>query len=361
MIDRRIVKFKLRRGTDQQRQTVVFEEGELVYTTDTKRVYIGDGRLSGGNILANGVYGLTGMPAAPAVNDLVYRTDQGLLYIATNDPVEPFVFTGPYADGNTITFSANKLTLALSGVAPYHLNYTVANAASGMGYSPQGLHVNYDPGTMTIVDGRLTVLPNALLSSVNAAPGGGIENSITGLAVNVDGTTLEISSQIDGNELHVKQVSAQHIASNSINVTKLSADVVASLSGLKLTSTGLAVDYDPVTLKLTGGKLAVNNSIYTNQTSMSGYQLLQNGFIIQWGVLSAVSFNESFNTVTFPTAFTQCYNVQATISMLGAVAGSIVPIIKNITTTNVSIGTDLGYNTAITTGNIYWMALGYKV
>ena len=39
---------RLRRGTDLERIGVVFEEGELVYSTDTKRLFVGDGVTAGG-------------------------------------------------------------------------------------------------------------------------------------------------------------------------------------------------------------------------------------------------------------------------------------------------------------------------
>ena len=39
---------RLRRGTDAERQVVTFLEGELVYTTDTKKVFVGDGSTLGG-------------------------------------------------------------------------------------------------------------------------------------------------------------------------------------------------------------------------------------------------------------------------------------------------------------------------
>lgn len=42
---------RLRRGTDTERLTVTPLEGELVYTTDTKLVYIGDGTTVGGNVV----------------------------------------------------------------------------------------------------------------------------------------------------------------------------------------------------------------------------------------------------------------------------------------------------------------------
>lgn len=43
---------RLRRGTDAQRLLIVPAEGELIYTTDTKRLYIGDGSTAGG-VLVN--------------------------------------------------------------------------------------------------------------------------------------------------------------------------------------------------------------------------------------------------------------------------------------------------------------------
>jgi hypothetical protein len=40
---------KIRRGTDTARLAVIFEEGEVIYTTDTKSFFIGDGVTAGGN------------------------------------------------------------------------------------------------------------------------------------------------------------------------------------------------------------------------------------------------------------------------------------------------------------------------
>lgn len=39
---------KLRRGTDAERQTIIPLQGELIYTTDTKKLYVGDGSTEGG-------------------------------------------------------------------------------------------------------------------------------------------------------------------------------------------------------------------------------------------------------------------------------------------------------------------------
>ena len=40
---------RLRRGTDSERALITPADGELIYTTDTKRLYIGDGTQAGGN------------------------------------------------------------------------------------------------------------------------------------------------------------------------------------------------------------------------------------------------------------------------------------------------------------------------
>jgi hypothetical protein len=40
---------RLRRGTDAERLTITPLEGELIYTTDTEKLYIGDGSTAGGN------------------------------------------------------------------------------------------------------------------------------------------------------------------------------------------------------------------------------------------------------------------------------------------------------------------------
>lgn len=58
---------KLRRGTDAERQGIVFEQAEIVYTTDTKKVFIGDGLTSGGNIVS-------GQPSLGTLDDVQLGT-----------------------------------------------------------------------------------------------------------------------------------------------------------------------------------------------------------------------------------------------------------------------------------------------
>lgn len=71
---------KVRRGTNALRQTIVPEQGELIYTTDTKKLYVGDGINAGG-------YPVTGDPFLGLSNVVEDLTPQlgGNLDLNTRD------------------------------------------------------------------------------------------------------------------------------------------------------------------------------------------------------------------------------------------------------------------------------------
>jgi hypothetical protein len=87
MIDRRIGKIKVRRGTDSQRKLVSFEEGELVYSIDTQRLYIGNGNTKGGILVSNRNYvknSLGEPPIAPTEaihGDIIHDKSNSKTYI----------------------------------------------------------------------------------------------------------------------------------------------------------------------------------------------------------------------------------------------------------------------------------------
>lgn len=51
-----IAKIKIRRGLDSQRKQVILDQGELGYTLDTKRLFVGTGSLEGGHVLGAKVH-----------------------------------------------------------------------------------------------------------------------------------------------------------------------------------------------------------------------------------------------------------------------------------------------------------------
>jgi hypothetical protein len=91
MIDRRIGKIKVRRGTDTQRKLVTFEEGELVYSIDKQRLYIGNGTEKGGILVSNRNYVKNSVGDPPVVppealhGDIVYDKSNSRTYITKCD------------------------------------------------------------------------------------------------------------------------------------------------------------------------------------------------------------------------------------------------------------------------------------
>ena len=87
MIDRRIGKIKVRRGTNLQRKPIIFEDGEIVYTIDTKRAFIGDDTTQGGNVISNINYitNVAGLPSNVEYGDIVHVETTKNTYIVGYD------------------------------------------------------------------------------------------------------------------------------------------------------------------------------------------------------------------------------------------------------------------------------------
>lgn len=157
MPDIEIVKLKLRRGTDAQRQAVTLEQGELGYTTDAKRVWVGDGFTVGGNNIGNVIhtpmYVGTRTDLTDAVNgDIVY--EDNLLYqlsgtYAAN--LTSWAFIGTRPDDLTLEYTAsNTLNIANNGVGIAQLSSNVVDLSGGLAYGSTGLSARIDNSSITI-------------------------------------------------------------------------------------------------------------------------------------------------------------------------------------------------------------------
>jgi len=72
-----ITKLLFRRGTDSDRQAVTLSLGEPGFTTDTKRLFVGDGSTAGGIVAGNKYIGQTLVPttiSTALTGDLCYAT-----------------------------------------------------------------------------------------------------------------------------------------------------------------------------------------------------------------------------------------------------------------------------------------------
>jgi len=84
ILENTLLKLLVRRGTDYDRQQITLDSGELGYTTDTKRLWIGDGTTVGGTLVGNKYKGkaanLTTL-APVEIGDFAYDTDNYAFYI----------------------------------------------------------------------------------------------------------------------------------------------------------------------------------------------------------------------------------------------------------------------------------------
>lgn len=84
-----IVKLIVRQGANSDRKNIVLTSGELGYTTDSERLYVGNGYLSGGVVVGNLFKGKTAdlTSFAPCeIGDMAYSIDKNkLVYVKNND------------------------------------------------------------------------------------------------------------------------------------------------------------------------------------------------------------------------------------------------------------------------------------
>tara|TARA_R110000772_G_scaffold5536_4_gene19824 strand:- start:157 stop:1584 length:1428 start_codon:yes stop_codon:yes gene_type:complete len=149
MPDITIVKIKVRRGSDDQRKQLVLDQGELGYTIDTKRVFVGDGSLSGGRVVGNknfGVFNLEsglGNVTGAQIGDIGYANSK--LYTLTaseyDSSLTGWSYMGPALDNENIEFTAsNTLTVKQSSLDAND----ITNTAFGSGLVRDGSSISID-------------------------------------------------------------------------------------------------------------------------------------------------------------------------------------------------------------------------
>jgi hypothetical protein len=231
-----IVKVKIRRGSDDQRKAIILEEGELGYTTDTKRLFIGDGVTNGGLAVAPQIYtplsktySITGVTAS--VNEIVPAGS--LIYQLTSSDYSAL------SSWAIISTKPDNITLEYTGTDSKVLSIK-SNAVGG----------------------------NSFNSTAAYEFGGIIATSSNGLSANVDGTYAILSS----NKVTISPISADKISSSAID-----AGLVGG-NGNKLSlNIGPSFAFDNTTkfLKLTSlpSKIATLDSIDTTTIYGDGLSL----------------------------------------------------------------------------------------
>lgn len=99
---------KIRRGLEADRLGIIPDEGEIIYTTDDKLCYVGDGVTAGGNLI--GVAPTAGLPIATATGTVDAITATYLPPLTLNDKVVAAVVVSGANTSTTPTFAPDGLT-----------------------------------------------------------------------------------------------------------------------------------------------------------------------------------------------------------------------------------------------------------
>lgn len=203
--DIKTIKLGLLRGTEAQRTQIILDEGELGYTTDTKRLFVGDGANFGGNPtsskISTNIANYTSLSDTPAlVGDVVVadKVAYQLRYSSWEKLSSWEVFTSP-PDNTYISFtglSSGNLTLKNNGVDGTKLNQQLLSSTS-IKFNSNSIVVNYDTSQFTISGDLLAINQNGIkpihiaketISSGTKGLSGGDGEP---LFVSVDGATID--------------------------------------------------------------------------------------------------------------------------------------------------------------------------
>lgn len=208
--DIKVIKLKIRRGTDADRKLIKLDQGELGFTTDTQRVFVGNGVDSGGVVVGNKVYA----PVNNTYNHLSTINAQvgdiqplsGVSYqlIGTDyTQLSNWSLFSPRLNTTYLKYSNDQtgvLTLTPASIDSSVLSTTTLSSTT-INFNSSKINVNYDTSIfgdttqLTILTGGI----NANHISTSALGQGLTGGSGTLLKVDVDGTTIGFA----GNKLQL--------------------------------------------------------------------------------------------------------------------------------------------------------------
>lgn len=157
-----ISKTKIRRGSNAQRKQVVFDQGELVYTIDTARLFVGTGTTAGGVVNGAKIH-----PPLASYNtlstldaelgDLVYVNNTFYQLTAVDyTNIASWGNMGTKIDPTVFQYdSSNKLSLYSGSVSSIYLNSNTV--LSGVKVENGILQVNYNTRHFDLSGGKLSV------------------------------------------------------------------------------------------------------------------------------------------------------------------------------------------------------------
>jgi hypothetical protein len=207
---------RIRRGTDAQRQGVVFDLGEPIYTQDTKKLFVGDGITAGGtNILANSAgVGLIWNNATQSLDATGGGGGGGITAVSQD--------TNPALGGN---LSLNGHNITGAG----NISITGSISTSGTANFSGGLSGNFNLNSNNIVGtGNISVTGTISATGLVTANGGlVVANGLT-----VGTITGQLSGAVTLRSSNNSAVNIQSFTTDGSNINSVSLSIQVSRGSL---------------------------------------------------------------------------------------------------------------------------------
>lgn len=315
MPDIKIVKIKLRRGSELQRKLVTFDQGELGYVTDSKRVFVGDGTTVGGTVvgsrfftpIASNRVGLAAYAGDVVVeNNLMYQLT-GTLATQTS----AWRLISPIVDNQTIDRTAsNALRIKPDGVGINQLgNITYAQGAIAMN-NTQGLSANVDNTTIVINGANQLALSTVYASSIIGQINNTQINTITVAGSALQGTAggkLDVQTDnssiiISANQLTVGTVSLSSLGAGTFGADRISSAALGDgLQGGN--GNQLSTKLNAASMGYEGGAITLATLHNAAKIPLSSNNATFRGFAANYVTAAATAaLNSSLSTISISIA-----------------------------------------------------------
>ena len=316
MADVSIVKLKVRRGTNEQRRSIILDQGEIGYTLDTRRLYVGDGASVGGRAVSNLNYGPFTLDSSLGsidgleVGDIGYANNK--LYILSgdngnyNETLSGFAYIGP-VPGATLDFGANNtIIIAKSSVNTSEF----ANEIFGDGIIKvgEGFAVNYSTVFMENSANFISIKQNSIGAREisNTALGAGISGG-NGFVVRVNADPTQFEFDVN-DRLYLANLGTHTTKYSSFDPYSIGPGLVLNENTQQLEALFKGVDSSLT--RSSSGVVGIANGFSTNVSDTSGVEFpflnVSNGIIN--GMASSI------------------YDVVTATGLSGANSGNDVPV-----------------------------------
>lgn len=149
-------KIQLRRGTNAARQTVVFDQGEPIWVTDTKKIYMGDGVTTGGYAINNND------GSVEILNNNISGTQINLSNERANNIFGSGAASGEWGAFKTVFLGTNAGMASVSGINSVFIGNNAGAYTSGQALS---IHIGNNAGYQLTTKPELSYPQNIIMGN----------------------------------------------------------------------------------------------------------------------------------------------------------------------------------------------------